>query len=650
MTIASLLDSSRRLTRSAGLWLVCVLGILAPHAALAANPQADAQTVVHMLDYVGVDYPEFVQDGKVLDEAEYAEQQEFVRQSAKLLAQIASTPVQQALAPEAAALLAKVDAKAPGAEVSAGANALRLAVIDAYSLTVAPKRAPDLKKGAALFAQQCAMCHGAAGRGDGPAGQGLEPAPSDFHDRPRMDARSLYGLYNTISLGVGGTGMRGYAELSEADRWALAFFVANLGTDAAVLQKGEAIWKGGQAAPATLKDLVTATPGEVRAAQGDDGVALQAYLWAHPDALQKSAPAPLAYSREQLQAALIAYANGDRDAARRAAVTAYLEGFELVESSLDNIDPALRTEIERQMMDLRNAIAEGVPNAALEEKVASVEALLDAAEAKLGGGDLSPTTAFVTSLLILLREGLEAILVLAGIIAFVKKTGRQDVMPYIHAGWIAAVALGGVTWVVASYFTTISGANRELTEGVTALIAAAMLLYVGYWLHSKANAQAWQSFIKEQVGGALEKRTVWAMATVSFLAVYREIFEVVLFYQALWVQAGETGRTPVLGGIVVAAAALAVIGWAIFRYSVRLPIGPFFKVTSLLLVGLAIVFAGNGVKALQEAGVIGSTAVQFFTVPLLGIYPSLQSLGAQLLALALVLVGWRGTRNQPKLA
>ena len=122
-----------------------------------------------------------------------------------------------------------------------------------------------------------------------------------------------------------------------------------------------------------------------------------------------------------------------------------------------------------------------------------------------------------------------------------RKTGRRDALPYVHAGWIAALVLGAITWALATFFVEISGANRELTEGLTALVAAAMLLYVGWWLHGKSYAQAWARFIKEQVGQALAKRTLWAMAAVSFFAVYREMFEIVLFYQALWAAGRRVG-------------------------------------------------------------------------------------------------------------
>jgi high-affinity iron transporter len=186
------------------------------------------RSIVHMLDYVSVDYPEFVRDGKVTNPAEYEEQKEFVTQAIALLGQLPAKPETPGLLDKARRLLARVDAKAAGPEVAALANAVRADVIRVYQLTVAPRQAPDLGRAATMYEAQCASCHGAKGRGDGPLAKGMEPAPRNFHDEDRMAARSTYGMYNTISLGVGGTTMRGFAELSEADRWGLAFLVSGL--------------------------------------------------------------------------------------------------------------------------------------------------------------------------------------------------------------------------------------------------------------------------------------------------------------------------------------------------------------------------------------------------------------------------------------
>lgn len=629
-----------------GLYLLCAV---AAAPTRAETPTADkAQTIVHMLDYISVDYPQFVRDGKVIDQGEFDEQLEFSTQSAVLLQQLPARPGQAALLEQANALRAAIEAKTDGAAVSAAATALRWGVIRAYQLTVAPRQAPDLATGAQLYAANCAVCHGVSGRGDGVLAANLDPVPSNFHDAARMDARSIYGLYNTITLGVAGTPMRAFGELSEPQRWALAFFVAGMRATPAQLQAGRTAWEQGigKAEFKGFGDLVTLAPSEVAQRDGAQLVKVQAYLAAHPESIRAAAPTPLAITRGKLGDSLQAYRSGDRDAARQLAIGAYLEGFELIEASLDNVDAPLRREIEAQMMALRTTIGQGRPASEVSAQIEHIEGLLDQADQELSAGVLSPLTAFVSALLILLREGLEAILVLAAIIAFVHKTGRRDAMPYIHLGWMAALVLGALTWVVSSYLLAISGANRELTEGITALIAAAMLLYVGYWLHSKSYAQAWNAFIRAKVDTALGKGTLWAMAGVAFLAVYRELFEIVLFYQTLWVQVGSEGQHYVIAGMLAAALLLALVAWAILKYSVRLPIGPFFTATSALLALLAVVFAGNGVAALQEAGVVNADVVRFVSIPLLGIHPTLQGLLAQGLALLLTASGvWMARRQ-----
>ncbi len=623
-------------------WLTLLLLAVNLHGmAVAAPTDAEqAQTIVHMLDYVGVDYPGVVQDGKVINAEEYAEQREFATQAVILLGTLPSVPEQPMLVQQARELLTRIEHKAPANEVSTLVSRLRIGVIHAWTLSVSPQQPPDLRQTGRLFAQHCAMCHGTQGRGDGPLAKGMEPTPSDFHDETRMRQRSLYGLYNTISLGVPGTPMRAFTEFSEADRWALAFFVGSLRADSDLVAKGETLWRQseGKTAFDSLRALVIQAPDD-QAPSGSTLDAVRAYLTQQPQALQASTHGPLDFSRTKLNETAQAYAQGNREGAQRLAIAAYLEGFELIESALDNVDAPLRTEIEREMITLRTAIGEGRPSETVTAQTAKVTALLDRADAALLDNTVSPNTAFVSSLLILLREGLEAILVISAIIAFTVKTGRHDASPYIHAGWIGAVALGGITWAVARYALSISGADRELTEGITALLAAAMLLYVGWWLHNRSNAQAWNRFIREQINTALGKRTLWAMAGISFLVVYRELFEVILFYETLWSQAGAAGHAAVLWGMAAATLLLMLIGGMIFRYSVRLPIGPFFTVTSLLLALMAVVFVGNGVAALQEAGVLETTTVRFFSLPLLGIHPTAQSLVPQVLTLALIAGG-----------
>jgi len=630
--------------------LLALAALLAAAPALAAPTDwhESAQTALHLLDYVGVDYPEFVRDGQVLDQGEYEEQLEFATQVVTLLRALPERPERARLVADAESLVGLVRDKGPGPRVAAASADLRWALIGAYGLVVAPKRTPDLARGQALYLQSCANCHGVEGRGDGPAGHGLDPAPASFTDAARMTQRSVHGLYNTITLGVDGTGMASWTQLSDEDRWALAFYVSRLSFTPEQLARGEAAWESGAYAATfpDLRNVATLSHDEIEARYGATAAAAQRWLRAHPDALDSGAASPIERTVASLRESLEARRSGDSEAARRLALAAYLEGFELIEPRLDRVDGALRTEIEREMMAYRSQLGAGgsVPEA--EAQVDTIVALLGRAEAKLEHEGLTAGALFTSSLVILLREGLEAILVLAAIIAFLVKSERRDALPWVHLGWAAALLAGAGTWFVATYVTTISGASREMTEAVSALFAAAVLLYVGVWLHSKANAAAWQKFVREQVGGALGRRTLWALASVAFLAVYRELFEIVLFYQALWAQAGGVGAHALVAGAGAAAGLLALVAWGVFQYGVHLPIGRFFTITSIVLGVLAVAFVGQGISALQEAGAVGVDAIHFIRVPALGIFPTAQTLAAQLAGALVLLVAFTWASRQ----
>jgi len=550
-------------------------------ANLPASAQDDAQIVLHLLDYVAVDYAAAVAGNQVIDEAEYLEMREFSARAIEEIGRLPANTEREALALTARELARRIESRTDPPMVAAAARRLRTGIIDAYGVSTAPRHPPDTALGRRIYAENCASCHGEQGRGDGPAAVDLDPAPSDFHDGARMAERSLYGIYSTITLGIDGTSMASFAELREEERWSVAAWVAGLGRG-----------------------------------PGASGLERTCRLLAE---------------------SVAAYREGRNDQAQRLALRAYLDGFEPLEAGLTQLDRRLVRDTEQGLMGLRAALRRGAAVDEIERRRDEIESDLARARQLLDGDGLSAAAMLSASFLILLREGLEAILVLAAVIAFVKKAGRRDALPYVHAGWIGACVLGLVTWLGASYAIEISGANREISEGVTALLAAATLVYVGYWLHNKAYARAWTRFIREQVGGALSRRTWWAMAAVAFLAVYREIFEIVLFYQALWAQAGgQTGRAFV-GGVLAGLVALTGLAWLVFRFSVRLPIGPFFAVTSILLASMAVVFAGQGVAALQEAGVVSITPLSFPDAPVVGLFPTAQTLAAQA-AMALIVV------------
>jgi high-affinity iron transporter len=621
--------------------------ILFLSAAMVRAEDNNVAMILHMLDYIAVDYPNFVKNGKVLDQNEYKEQLEFAEHATKLINVLPDKKEKTEFKNRAEALVKAIENKSSGTQVAQLANTLRLDLIKTYQVKTAPTSAPDLKQGLKLFEAQCASCHGMTGYGDGVAAKGMDPRPRNFHDKIRMHQISAYSAYNTITLGVEGTPMPSFKQLSDDERWALAFLVTTFSADEK--EKGEAAWKSGKW-KSTFPDLhaiANKTTQEFSKTNGEEAAHVLAYLRTAPQLVSVQI-SPIETTRIKLDESIGLYKSGKRDAAYQTALTAYLEGFELIEKKLDAVDGKLRTTVEAEMIAYRNMLRTDTPIAQVEQQAEKIRGLLQQTEQLIEGSQASATTTGLSSFIILLREGLEAILVLASIIAFVRKTGRRDTLPYIHAGWIFALILGAITWIISQYFVSISGASREMMEGVAALFASAMLLYVGYWLHDKMHAQQWQKYIKDQLANAMSRKTIWAMAFVSFLAVYREAFETVLFYQTLWMEAGPEKSHAVLLGFGAAALCLAIVTWGIFKASVRLPIGLFFKITSALLIILAVIFAGKGVAALQSADTIAATAVNFPAIPLLGVYPNLQALSAQLLVLILILFGYLMMKRKNK--
>lgn len=609
----------------------------------------DLPKLVQLIDYVGVDYRGAVADGNVINEAEYSEMRDFTRAIEEQCRQLPANTANTGIQAQARRLAERVAQRQAPDSVAILAAELRHALVGAFDIVVVPRKAPDLQRARQLFADNCAACHGADGRGDGVHARGMEPPPTAFTDAERYGQRTLYGLYSTISNGVDGTSMRGFQELSEDDRWNLAFLAGSLAANPTDSASGNTLVTANAPASALadLRRFSVTTPDEARAEYGAAGAEVMAFLRSHPEYLFANA-SPLDFARETLTASLEAYRAGQKDAAYQLAVAAYLEGFELVEQSLDIVDNDLRARVENEMTHYRNLLrGDNSPDLVAHQAVL-VQGLLDTVADRLNDSTLSTGAAYTSAFVILLREGLEAILVVAALAAFLIKTERRDGLPYLHAGWGSALGLGFVTWIVASYFMDFSGASREITEGIAAIVAMLVLFYVGFWMHSKTNALQWKRFIDGSVQKALSTGTLWGLAGLSFIAVYREVFETILFYQALWVQADGPAQGMLISGFGSGVVVLAVLSWLILRYSTRLPLRQFFSATSIFMFVLAIVFAGKGIAALQEAGKLPIDPVSFPRIDLLGIYPNMQGLVLQgtLLALAMLILWNTGLRQR----
>ena len=622
--------------------LLLALAALLAAPALAASPQQDVQVSWRLLDYIAVDYREAVRDGRIVNQLEYDEMVEFSSNVTARLQGLPDNPARAQLIEQSRGLQAEIAGKAPPAEIAGRAKRLAAALLAAYPVPLAPVEVPSPARGAALYLDNCASCHGAKGEGPTAEFAGLDPPPIAFADRDRARDRSLFGLYQVIGQGLEGTAMQSYASLSESDRWALAFHAGSLAYgDAAA---GERIWRSDASVRAlvpNLAALVALTPAELESKLGaDKAVAVVAFLRARPDVLAEGDHnSSLQLARARLGESLAAYEAGNRGDANRLALSAYLDGFEPVEAVLATRDGALMTRVEQAMAGFRQAILRGEDPSGLRQRLTATERLLDEAEAALAPDAASDVSSFLGAFSILLREGLEALLVVIAMIAFLRRAERTEALPYVHGGWLAALLAGGATWAAATYFIDISGASREITEGVGALVAALVLLSVGVWMHGKAQADEWRRYIADKMQGALSKGSAWFLFGLAFLVVYREAFETILFYAALWNQGN--GAT-ILAGALAAVAVLAAVAFAMLRLSRSLPIAQFFRWSALLIAVLAVVLIGKGIGALQEAGTMGVTPLAGVPrIAALGLFPTAEAVAAQLAMLLALLLGFR---------
>jgi high-affinity iron transporter len=537
--------------------------------------------------------------GKLVAPAEYAETTDFLRDAKDVAGTLKSYSAAQTRA-ILDTLTAAVAAKRPVAEIRAiharfGASLGRSGAIDLPSAPL------DTAEGHRLYSANCASCHGDKGFGEGPGGHGLAIRPPGIGSRDSLPDMTPALAFNVISVGITGTPMAAYSEsLTPQQRWNVVKYVYAL--------RGEPMQL-----PTATQDVTSVDA----AAQSVMSLLDSALAFA---ILGKNAEA------------------GDR------AFDAYI-AFEPLETPVRAKKPALVSSMERHFADFKGAVRrndmEGARNARNSIE-AGIPEVLELARKQSGG-----LGSFFQSLLIILREGFEAILVIGAVVAFLIKTGHRERLRSIWVGAILGVlASFGTAFLLKGVFAYMPG-SREIVEGVTMLIAVVVLFSVSYWLISKVEAAKWQQFIREKVNRSLEEGGGKALALVSFLAVYREGAETALFYQALFSEGNVA--VPLSLGILAGFGLLAVIFTLFYRFGIRIPMRPFFTATSVLLYFMAFIFMGKGISELQEANVVSITMLPGFPhVPSLGIFPSLETVAAQGLLIALFIFAivktWSGSR------
>jgi len=598
-----------------------------------------ARRIAATVQLAAQEYRIGVVDGRVTAPAEVEEARLFLQEARRSVALLPSE-VGKPAAADIEAMLRFVGDTAPPDSLDLRVRSLTAGLAErlGVALEEIPAHTPSLARGAEIYRTECASCHGATGAGDGPQAPGLDPPPANLAAAAALRDVTPLDYFRRISIGTAGTAMPAFeGRMPAEDRWAVALYASTLRLPAAA---------GG--VPSSLRSFATSaklSDSQLLAELGADtnDAAALARVAAVREFEADHGPASgevFAAVRRQLDSAFALARTGSPDASARA-FDAYMT-FEQVERGVRAKNPGLAAELETAFASLRTRAAGGATPAELDALRRQLEAGLENAERTLGDR-LSPLNLFVQSFIIMLREGLEAILIVGALMTFLTKMGAGRRKRDIHIGVGAAVGASLLTAVALETIFVLSPAHREALEGATMVLATGVLFYVSYWLLSKMEVVKWNHFVKSKVKDALDSGSALALASAAFLAVYREGFETVLFYKALFVAGAGGGTMSVLAGIALGSIVLVAVYIAINRFGVRLPLKPFFAFTSAFLYYMAFVFAGKGIAELQEGGLVGTTILPWAPrVPPLGIYPTAESLGAQglLVLLAIVALVW----------
>ena len=323
-------------------------------------------------------------------------------------------------------------------------------------------------------------------------------------------------------------------------------------------------------------------------------------------------------------------------------MAAYLKGVEPIEPRIKASDNKLFEELESAMLGVRTLIKSNPNEQEITDGFAKAYTALDEAEVLLGEADRGMLMTAALTFSILIREALEAFFVILAILSILQSVNAKTAIRYVHGGWITALIFGLIGWFFAGYLMNWDAQSRELMEGVIALFAVSVLLYLGFWMHGKSNAIKWKAFVEDRVKGLLSKNNMIGLASFSFLVVFREAFESVIFVSSLTLDGNPDSNIGVLIGAIVSAVVLFGFAWSMLKWFKKMPITKVFLYSTYVVLALAFILAGQGIHAIQEGGYLDISSFPLnIKWTLIGLYPTYETILTQLVVFGLIVLLWK---------
>lgn len=575
--------------------LLCAL-IWVPKQAEAVNQATIDRTkkIVMMLNIAAKEFEEGVVDGKIVVAPEYEESQVFLQQATERFERISpeiSDPQKiERLKNQFTNMMVLVKDKVDSQIIWGKVNDINSELLATFNIEInkTPITPVSLSNGKKIFENNCSVCHGIKGNGDGPMAKQFDPSPAVLSN-PKLtgDQNTIaYDNFEVINVGIANTAMMAWAGiLTETQIWDVTYYLRTFSNMNLQL-------------PPVNMELAAIE------SSADEGLAEQV----------------VNEVRNLLENSLTTYKTGQIDDAAEQAFDAYL-AYEKIESNLITKDKSLGVSLESAFSRYRGEIKRNAP-------LDHVESLHQEITLKLSKGlellknKVGFTGMFFQSFSIIVREGFEAILIIAALIAFLTKSRNQSRIKSIHIGVVVGILASFATAYIIHEILHLSMASQEVLEGWIMLVAVAVLFSVSYWLVSKIDNKRWQEYINKQMRGALSKGNTFTLGVVAFISVYREGFETVLFYKALYLYADD-GTNGILPGFLAGCLVLAGVFYLINTLGMRIPLKWFFGFTSVLLYYMAFTFMGKGLHELQMGEQLSMTAANFLpSISWLGMYPT----------------------------
>ncbi|MCS7244901.1 MAG: cytochrome c/FTR1 family iron permease [candidate division WOR-3 bacterium] len=567
--------------------------------------------VLNIVDYIAYDY-----EAALNNQEEYKEMLEFSENLLKLS--------DSSIMDYSKTLYELIRKKASVNEIKDITAKIRNIILSNPNFDIYPRGSISLKRGKEIYLNNCSVCHGEKGYGDGPISNTLEPRPTNFHQRNDLSALRVYVVLNT-----GLVNMPPFNNLSESDKWNTAFYVLSLIHENKKVKKVKDTLSLALLSKLSDNDLLNMGYNQNEIS----------YIRTYVEEFSKKDYFSSLINNLELIKSL--YNNKEYEKAYSLSVSIYFDDFEPIEKQLISKDFNFAMNLEQKFTQLRALVKEKNKTKEVENLISSIKMDLLKAKDLVDKKIFSGYWAFFNSFTIIFREGLEVAILLGIILSIVSLSQNRTAIKLVHFGWISAIILGIITFLISQFVINITTLSREVIEAIVGLLAAIVLFQVSYWLISKAESKVWINYIKEKLKTSLSKGKLTFVFFLSFLATYREAFETVLFYQAMLINTEKSSINTIILGFIIGLIVVVLIAIGIIKLQLKLPLKYLFPITGSALYLLSFIFLGQSIRSFQEAIIIPTTHLEFIPlIDFLGIYPTLETTIAQviLIVLALLLV------------